>query len=713
MTLWKKEQKETKRFILGRDGRGEWQLEFCPAEDSLFPREWRETQFAVAAVVHPQKEPTCFFTTVCSLVRKEEAAIHHVHTDTCGKLASFLSASAEMRKLLGGRSVIVVSHVSAHPTRKGLFSPKNQVWAVLAFFRPDSDILLSTSSAVCVALGINGALPYQLLPQYASTVKQLVRGRQRQIPREDLPGEDVARASKAPPSPPPATTPIKSGCCSACDNEPLYRGNMNRDGPQYVLQQQESIFSLLHCLGWKTHANVENVLRGCRLTNCFFDIEATTVDCNAEVGNEDAELPFTVLSDVKKPRKWLAHQEPVLIGVCDGWGMEQGKEVEILRLQRGQTTAELIGQFVDRVFEMREEATVVKYEIFSDLFERLERYKKAYLDFFEERLQQEPHLSQEEMDDQVDFYCTEEAGGGDDVWFPEDEESSNSSSNTPRKRRATTVGRPATTPEARWEKVLRKRRQRVAAAFKATIWGQLLDRLTWLCNSFMVWSYHGSHYDIPMITASLCVHIKERRKCAIRINRIGSSVRFLKTCNIWFLDALLLLSPNYSLSKFGQMVGIEEAKQIFNFDWLTSLDALDIPSLPPLAISWKNRLTQSGPTQQQVDSAIQLFEEMNFSNLGDWLTHYLRLDCILLAKSMMKLLEEYHTLLDLHVCDSRKTTISSLSAAGAQHYLMKAKRVGVFTANNTQIYAVIMHKCCPHCLPPNTKLFPHRCKNWR
>ena len=221
----------------------------------------------------------------------------------------------------------------------------------------------------------------------------------------------------------------------------------------------------------------------------------------------------------------------------------------------------------------------------------------------------------------------------------------------------------------------------------------------------MVWSYHGSHYDIPMITGSLCVHLKERRKCHIRINRIGSSVRFLKTCNIWFLDALLLLSPNYSLSKFGQMVGIAEAKQIFNFDWLTSLDALDIPSLPPLAISWKNRLTQSGPTQQQVDSAIQLFEEMNFSNLGDWLTHYLRLDCILLAKSMMKLLEEYHTLLDLHVCDSRKTTISSLSAAGAQHYLMKAKRVGVFTANNTQIYAVIMHKKLSSLSPPLTQSF--------
>ena len=67
---------------------------------------------------------------------------------------------------------------------------------------------------------------------------------------------------------------------------------------------------------------------------------------------------------------------------------------------------------------------------------------------------------------------------------------------------------------------------------------------------------------------------------------------------------------------------------------------------------------------------------------------YLRLDCLILQRSMLKVVEGYYDLLGVNLVESFKMTISSLSSFGVQVEMFRRKRVGFFFCNNAKIYSV-------------------------
>lgn len=71
-------------------------------------------------------------------------------------------------------------------------------------------------------------------------------------------------------------------------------------------------------------------------------------------------------------------------------------------------------------------------------------------------------------------------------------------------------------------------------------------------------------------------------------------------------------------------------KQIFPYEYLDSIDKLD-KEIPKDCSQWFSKLTNSGPTQEEVDKTIKYSNEiLNIFTLNDYMLFYLRIDVLLL-----------------------------------------------------------------------------------
>jgi hypothetical protein len=173
------------------------------------------------------------------------------------------------------------------------------------------------------------------------------------------------------------------------------------------------------------------------------------------------------------------------------------------------------------------------------------------------------------------------------------------------------------------------------------------------------------------------------------MGRQGSKVTHVKCDGVSFLEIKRLLPPGFSLSAFGRLTSVVEKKLIFNFDWLNSIEQLDRTSLPPDAADWVNRLTGTGPSQEEVNEALLFFQQQQFGDLWSYLSFYLKIDCILLAKATQTLFAGYFSLLGIHPLDSRRGSVSSLSFYASQMHLFAHKRIGQFFVNDPVAHSLI------------------------
>jgi DNA polymerase type B, organellar and viral len=196
-------------------------------------------------------------------------------------------------------------------------------------------------------------------------------------------------------------------------------------------------------------------------------------------------------------------------------------------------------------------------------------------------------------------------------------------------------------------------------------------------------------YDLPLLTPGLTSRFKEREGVRVRLSLQGSKVRWLKVGRISFQEVRRLLPEGTSLSKFRGMCGLSECKSSFPFELLQQDQAfLQAKELPPKAEQWRSRLG-GVPSQESVDEARALFSSLQCENVGDYLRHYLKQDCLMLGKGFQALRDSFYSLFRLDVVDSRKFTISSLSALASQAYLFRNKKVGFFTPQEPKIYSLL------------------------
>ena len=149
----------------------------------------------------------------------------------------------------------------------------------------------------------------------------------------------------------------------------------------------------------------------------------------------------------------------------------------------------------------------------------------------------------------------------------------------------------------------------------------------------------------------------------------------MKLGGILMCELKRLLSPGFSLAALGAACQLEEVKFIFPFSKFTTLEFLDLPSLPSDASEWVNDLNPSySPSQEAVSEAIASYESHGFTSIGQYLEFYLALDVVILQKSVVAMAEVYYSILGLNIIESRKLTVSSLASCGAQTWLARRCR---------------------------------------
>jgi hypothetical protein len=149
-------------------------------------------------------------------------------------------------------------------------------------------------------------------------------------------------------------------------------------------------------------------------------------------------------------------------------------------------------------------------------------------------------------------------------------------------------------------------------------------------------------------------------------------------------------APGTSLSSLGESAGVGRSKGIFPFSKLTSPAYLLEPRLPAAASEWVSDLDASkSPSQQEVDEANAAFDEMGMTCVGNWLDHYLGIDCEILQKAIVSLHDNYYALLGLSFIESRRSTVSSFSTCAAQTDLARHCRPGQLFVNHQRLFSIL------------------------
>jgi hypothetical protein len=343
--------------------------------------------------------------------------------------------------------------------------------------------------------------------------------------------------------------------------------------------------------------------------------------------------------------------------------------------------------------------------VLHDYWEWIERYKRAHFGFFAERgwltrsymvsqgYEGEPAaLDQEETD-----LLTSLAGELEDDWDDDDDDDDNSSSGEEEDDQVAddpfavaAVESPRGEAGLKFRQMRERRRIRaIESAWKNGVWGWCESRLQYLANAYVVFAFNAEAFDLVLLCSRLVTYAKESGRSDVKFHRDGNKIRWLTMGGLRLAEIKRLLGAGTSLKKMSRTCGLELEKALFPFDLLTSVDYLKESELPPDKASWVTSLApEAGPSQQEVDEARAVFARKGFANVGQYLDYYLGLDVTILLRCAVIMKRQYYQILGLDYIDSRKFTVSSLSALGAQMFLARRKRPGHFFPNHARMYSV-------------------------
>lgn len=171
----------------------------------------------------------------------------------------------------------------------------------------------------------------------------------------------------------------------------------------------------------------------------------------------------------------------------------------------------------------------------------------------------------------------------------------------------------------------------------------------------------------------------------------GNKVSAIRTkLGIHFRDAVKLLSPSTNLRNFGKLFNLQQEKAHFPFGLLNSVTVLAQKELPTDPKLWKSDLTGTDPvTEAEIAEAQHLFVQAGCQNLGDYLITYLKLDVVILYKSMQEWRKSLKSLVNIDLVENAKYTIAGFSNLAGLKLAARNKRFGVFFPNNSQVYRLL------------------------
>jgi hypothetical protein len=196
-------------------------------------------------------------------------------------------------------------------------------------------------------------------------------------------------------------------------------------------------------------------------------------------------------------------------------------------------------------------------------------------------------------------------------------------------------------------------------------------------------------FDAVLVGAAMACISKENGWGRFSLERDGTRVKRIKFDGIALLEAKRLVGPGSSLDSLSRACGLESVKGAFPFRRLVHYSFLLEPELPSDLASWESDLNpDKSPTADQVSAMLEFYRRSKYTCVGQFLDHYLALDCRLLLQSLLALKAHYLEILRLDLVEMGKFTVSSLSMAGAQAYLMRTRRPGAFFVNDSRTFRV-------------------------
>jgi DNA polymerase type B, organellar and viral len=231
----------------------------------------------------------------------------------------------------------------------------------------------------------------------------------------------------------------------------------------------------------------------------------------------------------------------------------------------------------------------------------------------------------------------------------------------------------------------------ILKTYHHTLPGQLESRIRKLINQYIIFSFYGSGYDMVMLESYLIPYLYEQSYNP-KLDKKGERVTIIRLQNgICFRDVTKLLAPSTNLRSFGALFNLPVEKGHFPFSILTGPQSLKQPKLPKDVRTWQSDLSSNGSsiTQADVNEAIAFFNRSGFTNVGQYLKHYLTLDVMILQQATDLWRQRLFTVIGLDFVDIDKYTISSLSNYAGNHKSATLCRPGWFFPNNSQIYSLL------------------------
>jgi hypothetical protein len=437
----------------------------------------------------------CLLTATLLLLERPPPPPGHVCSPDCKSLTD-LCASAEARTAAGVQ-VLFVSHLASSTiaTRSSRL-PKHQFFGRLGILRGPEEPLSSEAAVLCLTSDGRMYAPHQDVAEFVLGPKKPRRLDPRTVPYPGMDEVVLDRKKRV-----PAAAAV--GSCPSCKESTAYAANMAAAGPQKHYSTPLSTSDLLYMTALDTEDNVAAVLECCRVGMCFFDLESFTEAAHFEPGNEDVSFEFVPLSQTHLERRLVATQRPMLAGHVDALDLSSSAEPEITKSDAGPD--DLIRRFAVRMVERRDVAVAHKHRLLAGLFSKLRLFRKAHLDFFASEGYAVPPLVTDRS------RTTEEE---------EEEEEEDDLPPPPKKRSKAEKEEQDPTERLLADKEERQRLE-VDQSWRSSLLGRLEENLARLEKKYLVWSFAGERYDMPLLAATLTVFFREQGVRNIKMSREG------------------------------------------------------------------------------------------------------------------------------------------------------------------------------------------------
>ena len=228
-------------------------------------------------------------------------------------------------------------------------------------------------------------------------------------------------------------------------------------------------------------------------------------------------------------------------------------------------------------------------------------------------------------------------------------------------------------------------------AWRNFLLGQLEREADLLCQTWTVYAFNGSGYDLPMLAPYL---LRSRKLPGLwKMQRHGNAVNWMKLSHthLTLRDIKKMLVPGASLESFAKSTGLPQArKPLFPYERLDrSGSFLDQTSMPTEPEAYANRLTDQLPSQKSIQEACAEFRQRGFRTVREYLHFYLINDCAMLQNAILRFHRSLKQLIGLHPIECRRYTLSSFSALASQHHLRKEKRIACWSPTHGLLYELL------------------------